>query len=67
VEDFSSLSGVSAQEWLKSSVWAQPAPPTSVSSVSEAAVISTPPSMMPPAANQAEAIPAAKLLGPLIK
>jgi hypothetical protein len=38
----------------------------SVSSVPDTAVISTPPSMMP-AANQTEAIPAAKLLGPLIR
>jgi hypothetical protein len=63
----SSFTNVSVQDWLKSSVWAQPAAPTSVSSVPDTAVISTPPSMMPPAVTQPEPIPAAKLLGPLLK
>jgi hypothetical protein len=63
----SSLTNVSVQDWLKSSVWAQPAAPGSVSSISENSVISTPPSMMPPAVSQPEPMPAAKLLGPLIR
>jgi hypothetical protein len=61
----------SLQDWLKSSVWAQPPAPVSVATVSESGMISTPPSMMPPAAISGqpatEPIPAAKLLGPLIR
>jgi hypothetical protein len=70
----SSFSTTSVQDWLKSSVWAEPAAPASVSAVSESAVISTPPSMMPQSTTgtltnnpATEPIPAAKLLGPLIR
>jgi hypothetical protein len=62
----------SMQDWMSSPIWSQPPASMSVTTVSEAGMISTPPSMMPPPAAVStnpptEPIPAAKLLGPLIR
>jgi hypothetical protein len=64
--------GTSVQDWLKGSVWNQPAAPMSVVSMSEQGVITTPNPATPPAGTATgntpiEAAPTARLLGPLIR
>ncbi|MCC7086866.1 MAG: hypothetical protein IT427_17850 [Pirellulales bacterium] len=60
----------SVQERLNSSIWVQPVAPISVATAPTAGMISSPPSMPSPAIPHqpaSEPIPAAKLLGPLVR